>query len=181
MPGIFKAPFWCVDSVKVERWWSSVLFCCLPDKTKLCFSSESNKLYTSSNAKTFLAQLFVAMSCDEKNNKRKKKRSKHCSETNSHASKSTENHEVSFGLCDNRSEHNHCYFNSYLTADTISCSFQLMRIRWLCFGGHSRFPSSFHLRVPLNMECLFFSKTLVKLDIVTVYFVLSIKFHPKFQ
>ena len=92
----FWAPFWCVASErKCGNWCSSVFFSCRPDTTKPCVTSESNYSYISSNKKTTLAQLFVAMSCDEKNNKRRKKRSKQSSETNSHvAPNSVENREV---------------------------------------------------------------------------------------
>ena len=92
----FWAPFWCVASErKCGNWCSSVLFSCRPDTTKPCVTSESNYSYISSNKKTTLAQLFVAMSCDEKNNKRRKKRSKQSSETNSHVvPNSVENREV---------------------------------------------------------------------------------------
>lgn len=95
----FWAPFWCVASErKCGNWCSSVLFSCRPDTTKPCVTSESNNSYLSSNKKTSLAQLFVAMSCDEKNNKRRKKRSKQSSETNSHVvPNSCENREVSSG------------------------------------------------------------------------------------
>lgn len=80
---------------KCGNWCSSVLFSCRPDTTKPCVTSESNNSNISSNKKTTLAQLFVAMSCDEKNNKRRKKRSKQSSETNSHVvPNSVENREV---------------------------------------------------------------------------------------
>lgn len=108
MPGIFKAPFWCVVSV-CEKVWEPIFF-------RIVWLSDWRRRLVSwvvlicscvsSNTKLPVAHLSVAMSCDEKNNKRRKKRSKQSSEGNSHAPKSVENREV----CRPNIKHTQCSF-----------------------------------------------------------------------
>lgn len=109
MPGIFKAPFWCVVSV-CEKVWEPIFF-------RIVWLSDWRRRLVSwvvficscvsSNTKLPVAHLSVAMSCDEKNNKRRKKRSKQSSEGNSHAPKSVENREV----CRPNIKHTQCSFH----------------------------------------------------------------------
>ena len=118
MPGIFKAPFWCVVSV-CEKVWEPIFF-------RIVWLSDWRRRLVSwvvlicscvsSNTKLPVAHLSVAMSCDEKNNKRRKKRSKQSSEANSHAPKSVENREV----CRPNIKHTQCSFHYKKKGSTLS-------------------------------------------------------------
>lgn len=122
----------CCFSEIVRLWCSSVLFFRLLYEPKSCVSIESSIWQTPVNVKTSVSQLFVAMSCDEKTSKRKKKRSKQNSiaGSNTHTPKLVKHSEVSSV----RFLYKQCTFNLHPTKNIVSLTLQLISLHLWCYS-----------------------------------------------